>query len=386
MNFLISIMITIFIVFIGRNFIKIQSKLCYTLSAIISLILIIASYSGALSNLPPFINNYVLPLFTKSAFSTSIFVIVMYTGALKNGSKLMKILMPIRAELSIIASILTLAHNIIFGRYHFVTLFTNPKSMPINMLIAAIISVILIIIMVPLMITSFPSIRKKMKYKSWKKLQRFAYAFYGLIYIHVMLIMLPMAKGGNSQYILNVLVYSLVFLTYAVMRINKAINKKSTHKAKTTINYFAAIIIFACICLYTFYPGAEENNIAASNENNSNVDSSTTDNNNSLEETPAKDDNNSNVSILYKDGTYEGTGSGFNGNISVKVTIENNSITNLVVTDTVDDSPFVDNAIDGIFEAVIDVQSANVDTVSGATFSSKGLISAVKAALKDAEN
>ena len=51
----------------------------------------------------------------------------MYTGALKNGSKLMKILMPIRAELSIIASILTLAHNIIFGKYHFVTLFTAPK-------------------------------------------------------------------------------------------------------------------------------------------------------------------------------------------------------------------------------------------------------------------
>ncbi len=52
----------------------------------------------------------------------------MYTGALKNGSKLMKILMPIRAELSIIASILTLAHNISFGRYHFITLFTKQNQ------------------------------------------------------------------------------------------------------------------------------------------------------------------------------------------------------------------------------------------------------------------
>lgn len=145
--------------------------------------------------------------------------------------------MPIRAELSIIASILTLAHNIVFGRYHFVTLFTNPKSMSINMLLAAIISVILIVIMLPLMITSFPSIRKKMKYKSWKKLQRLAYIFYGLIYVHVMLIMTPLAKAGNSQYILNVLIYSLVFLTYAAMRIAKAINKKSLNKSKTTVNY-----------------------------------------------------------------------------------------------------------------------------------------------------
>lgn len=145
----------------------------------------------------------------------------------------MKILMPIRAELSIIASILTLAHNIIFGKYHFVTLFTAPKSMSLNMLLAAIISVVLIAIMLPLMITSFTSIRKKMKYKSWKKIQRFAYVFYGLIYVHIMLIMVPVAKTGNTQYIINVLIYSLVFLIYAVMRINKALNKKSSTKFQT---------------------------------------------------------------------------------------------------------------------------------------------------------
>lgn len=233
MNFLISILLTLFIILIGRNFIKKHSKLCYALSAVISISLIIASYSGVLSNVSPFIKAHILPLFTKSAFATSLFVIVMYTGALKNGSKLMKVLMPIRAELSIIASILTLAHNIIFGKYHFVTLFTNPKSMSINMLLAAIISVILIAIMLPLMITSFPSIRKKMKYKTWKKIQRFAYVFYGLIYTHVMLIMVPVALTGNINYILNISIYSLVFLIYAVMRINKALNKKSSTKFQT---------------------------------------------------------------------------------------------------------------------------------------------------------
>lgn len=217
-----------------------------------------------------------------------------------------------------------------------------------------------------------------MKYKSWKKLQRFAYVFYSLIYIHIMLIMLPLAKSGNSQYILNVLIYSLVFLTYAIMRINKALNKKYSNKLKTNINYFAALIVFTCICLYIFYPATKENNITTSNENNSNT----------LEETPTstEEKNTSTDTTSYKDGTYEGTGSGFNGNISVKVTIESNSITNIVVTDTVDDEPFIDKAINGIFEAVIEVQSAEVDTVSGATFSSKGLISAVKDALKDAQN
>ena len=236
---------------------------------IISLLIIIASYSGAISSFPPFIKNNIMPLFTKSTFATSIFVVVMYTGALKNGSKLMKILMPIRAELSIIASILTLAHNISFGRYHFVTLFTNPKSMSLNMILAAIISIILIAIMIPLMITSFPMIRKKMKYKSWKMLQRSAYAFYGLIYIHVMLIMLPIAKCGNLQYILNVLIYSLVFLIYATMRVNKALNKKVFNKSRTVTAYCIAVVAFACITAYALMPSlAQKNTTSASKRKN----------------------------------------------------------------------------------------------------------------------
>ena len=236
MNFLISIIAAIILVVIGRDFIKKHATLCYLLTTLLSIALVAGSFSGIIWTLPPWFTTTILPILIKSTFATSLFVVVMYTGAFKNGSKLMKFLMPIRAELSIIASILTLAHNIIFGRYHFVILFTNPKSMSINMLLAAIISVVLMAIMFPLMITSFPSIRKKMKYKTWKKIQRFAYLFYGLIYVHVMLIMLPVATTGNSQYILNVLIYSLVFITYAVMRINKALNKKSSTKVQATIN------------------------------------------------------------------------------------------------------------------------------------------------------
>ena len=269
MNFLISIILTALLIFIGRKFIKKHSILCYIVTGIISLLIIITSYSGAISSFPPFIKNNIMPLFTKSTFATSIFVVVMYTGALKNGSKLMKILMPIRAELSIIASILTLAHNISFGRYHFVTLFTNPKSMSLNMILAAIIS-ILISIMIPLMITSFPMIRKKMKYKSWKMLQRSAYAFYGLIYIHVMLIMLPIAKCGNLQYILNVLIYSLVFLIYATMRVNKALNKKVFNKSRTVTSYCIAVVAFACITAYALMPSLAQKNTASASKRKNN--------------------------------------------------------------------------------------------------------------------
>ena len=231
MKFLISLIIAIGLVSIGRNFIKKHSTLCYVISTIIAILLIVGVHSGKIFDLPKnAFTIYILPTFRNGAFSTALFVIVMYIGALKNGSSLIKFLMPIRAELSIIASIFTLAHNISFGKLHFVRLFTNPSALKPNVIVAAIISLILIAIMLPLMITSFPSVRRKMDAKSWKKLQKTAYLFYGLIYAHVMLIMVPYALKGKTTYIFNIVIYTIVFLTYAVMRVSKAYAKKSDIK------------------------------------------------------------------------------------------------------------------------------------------------------------
>ena len=235
MNFIISLIIAIALVAVGRNFIKKHANICYILTTLLAIFLVVGHYTGVIWTLPPWFTSTILPILIKSTFSTALFVIVMYTGAFKNGSKLIKFLMPIRAELSIMASILTLAHNISFGKNHFVRLFTEPQTMSPNMIAAAIVSIILIAIMIPLLVTSFPSVRKKMQPKKWKKLQRSAYAFYGLIYVHVMLIMVPVALSGDSAYILNVTAYSVVFITYAVMRISKHYAKKSSksnHNAK----------------------------------------------------------------------------------------------------------------------------------------------------------
>ena len=232
MNFLISLMSAAILVAVGRDFIKKHANICYILTAILSILLVVGSYTGIIWALPSWFTTTILPLLIKSTLSTAIFVIVMYTGAFKNGSKLIKFLMPIRAELSIIAGILTLAHNISFGKYHFVGLFTAPETMSTNMKAAAGISILLIAIMVPLLITSFPCVRKLMKPKAWKRLQRLAYVFYALIYAHVMAIMLPIALTGDITYTINVIVYSIVFIAYALMRISKFLTKKSSAKSK----------------------------------------------------------------------------------------------------------------------------------------------------------
>lgn len=85
----------------------------------------------------------------------------------------------------------------------------------------------------------------------------------------------------------------------------------------------------------------------------------------------------------YKDGTYYGTGVGFNGNLTVKVTIKNGKITNIDIVKTGDGDEYIAKAKE-LLKSIYAKQNTNVDTVSGATYSSNGLIEAVSNALSKA--
>ena len=86
----------------------------------------------------------------------------------------------------------------------------------------------------------------------------------------------------------------------------------------------------------------------------------------------------------YKDGTYTGTGEGYRGAIRVTVSVADGKITSLTLDSYEDDQSYMEKAKAEIFSAIIGQQNTNADTVSGATYSSKGLIQAVQNALKEA--
>lgn len=83
----------------------------------------------------------------------------------------------------------------------------------------------------------------------------------------------------------------------------------------------------------------------------------------------------------YKDGTYTGTGQGFRGPVEVSVTVNNGEITDITIKDYMDDTQFFNKAKSSIISRILSTQSINVDAVSGATFSSKGILSAIADAL-----
>ncbi len=89
---------------------------------------------------------------------------------------------------------------------------------------------------------------------------------------------------------------------------------------------------------------------------------------------------------LWQDGTYEGTGTGFAGELTVSVTIEKGTITDIQLVDSGnDDAAYVDMAV-GVIDKMLAAQTWEVDAVSGATFSSNGIKDAVAEALSLAEN
>ena len=88
----------------------------------------------------------------------------------------------------------------------------------------------------------------------------------------------------------------------------------------------------------------------------------------------------------YVDGTYTGSGTGFhNGTTKVSVTISNGQITNIETVSTQDDGPYYNRAFSTISSEIISAQSSSISAVSGATFSSKGIMSAVADALSQAK-
>jgi DMSO/TMAO reductase YedYZ heme-binding membrane subunit/uncharacterized protein with FMN-binding domain len=460
----------------GHNFIKKYSVLCYILAAFISVFIFAGAVLGWAALLPLWVNRWVVSLFSRGALATALFVAVMYAGALPVGSRLIKILMPIRAELSILASILTLTHNATYGLTYFKKMFTEPKLMSSSQFSAGIMTIILLCIMLPLTVTSFKAVRKKMKPKNWKKLHRSAYLFYGLIYLHVMLLSIPGAMKGQSYYVISVLTYSIVFLSYGAMRARKAWRKKNPSVSSTAVPYAAALATLLLICFFTFnmqgmvsanlqtdstnkditsQPEKSENteNDEAKNQQDTAMSSYSSDTQKLPEQSAgqragvdndkteaafssgavsvkpevraeknmevkapvtlsegdikkaakaqakkpdkaadkptevksvAAADVSAEAKHTYRNGSFSGSGKGYAGVISVSITVKDDVIKDIKVTKASEDEPYFSAARELIGD-ILTKQSTEVDTVSGATFSSKGIISAVNDALKNAK-
>ncbi len=87
----------------------------------------------------------------------------------------------------------------------------------------------------------------------------------------------------------------------------------------------------------------------------------------------------------FTDGVYRGTSAGFGGDITVEVTIEGGMIADIVIVSAENEDGAYLSAAEGIIDDILEAQSVDVDTVSGATYSSTGIRNAAALALQQAE-
>lgn len=229
MLFLTALFIALLIAFCLDKPLKKCPAAFYISAAVLTLASVVITQSD-INISSRFVRDNVLGIFSRGAMGTAFWAVVMWAGALPNGSAPIKKLMPIRGELSITAAILTFSHIITYGVQYITNLIKGRTGS--DFVVTSIVCLAMVLIMTPLTVMSFKKIRKKMNAKTWKKIQRFAYIFYAFIYVHILVLFVPKAQKGREGYFLSILVYSAVFIGYAVMRIRKyyIANKKPEKK------------------------------------------------------------------------------------------------------------------------------------------------------------
>lgn len=96
------------------------------------------------------------------------------------------------------------------------------------------------------------------------------------------------------------------------------------------------------------------------------------------------DDKATTEEMTYTDGSYEGVGTGHNGDIVLEVKVDGGEISEVDVLESKETEILSDAAFEKITAGAVDYQSVNLDTVTGATVSSHGILAALKDALEEA--
>lgn len=223
MYFIYSLILVTLLALFFTKAIRNHSKVFYSIASVIAILTTIYEILRLTSNFK--LNGFIATLeraSMKGNIAIAFFVLVMFASALNSKWYITKKLLSIRAELAILGSILILPHCIMyFVRFIVLKVLTNKPLKPLY-LTYLIIGIIAFIIMIPLFITSFKKIRSKMKYKNWKRLQRFAYLFYLLIYVHILILLL----NKKEVDLVNLIAYTTVFGVYLILKLIKTFSRK----------------------------------------------------------------------------------------------------------------------------------------------------------------
>ena len=230
-RFVLAFAIAFFVALICTNQLKKAPAVFYSLS-----IAAVAVYVYGISQGPAVgFWGLFIPFMQRCTLAMAFFAIVMFVGVFDENSPVRRKLLPVRRQLSICGCLLCLAHVFYYAKTYLAQLESSPQlhfsGSSGNLILSLAISVILVLLLGILGITSCTIVKAKMKASSWKNVQRLSYAFFTLIIVHLGIILVPPALSGNTPAIESVVVWGLIFVLYAVLKIKREIKLRRTTDA-----------------------------------------------------------------------------------------------------------------------------------------------------------
>ncbi len=164
-------------------------------------------------------DNLLYPILFQGHLALAFYLLVMFAGAFKHKSKAKITLLRVRRELAVIGFFMVMPHATLLIIDALSAL--NPTG------------TIAVFLMVPLVITSFPIIRRKFSRDGWLGFHKWAYITYGLIFVHLVTITVIAQTPPNNAYEelwwLRLLIYTSIFVVYLVLKFrNNALPKLKT--------------------------------------------------------------------------------------------------------------------------------------------------------------
>jgi DMSO/TMAO reductase YedYZ heme-binding membrane subunit len=181
---------------------------------------------------PNTILNTLIFSIQKGHLGFSFFTVVMFVGVFAKDSRIRRFLNPVRRELSILSALLIVGHLTPYLLSYLAMSF-NLIKYPIGIIISILTALILLILLLVLTATSLNMIRRHIESSRWITIQKLAYIFYVLIFVHMFGFMIGPLQNGSDYALVNLILYTVIFILYLIARLRRAYidSKEGAHGA-----------------------------------------------------------------------------------------------------------------------------------------------------------
>ena len=230
MEVIIALVVAIAIAFAAEPAIKRFPVVWYVIIVILDVVYL----THVLAQVSPALDRALYAYFNRGLLAFGFLAVVMFIGVFGNSSKIRRYLTPIRGELSIMGALLCLPHIVNYLLIYIRRMLAGFESIVNNIVVSFFIALVVTVILAILTVTSFNRIRKAMTPAKWKKLQKWAYPFFILLYVHIVVALSGSITSVGSKAFWSLVFYTVITVAYVVLRLLKVQRDRKAEAARTS--------------------------------------------------------------------------------------------------------------------------------------------------------